>query len=206
MSDSKRVCVYLRVSTQDQNTALQKAELEQYCLARGLSISHIYEDKATGTNTARPEFQSMLKNARSRRFDVLLVWKLDRFARSLKDLVNNLTELTELGLEFISLKDNLDLSTSAGRLMLHMLGAFAEFEAALIKERVRAGIENAKRKGTKFGRPKVTNAEIVMRLRDEGLSLSAIAKRIGVSKTTVHNVLTRNQFTKSVNKVVISES
>src|SRR3990167_2051874 len=104
MTKATKCAMYIRVSTQDQNTSLQLDELQNYVKARGWTICKIYEDKDTGTNTSRTMFEQMMKDARTKKFDILLVWKLDRFARSLKDLVNNLQELTDLGVALISLK------------------------------------------------------------------------------------------------------
>lgn len=193
----RKTAIYIRVSTNDQKTDIQLNEIRSYLSNRHLHDFKIFEDKATGTNNARPQFQALLKAARLREIDVVIVWKLDRFARSLKDLITHLNELSELGIEFISLKDQIDLSTSAGKLMLHIIGAFAQFEADLIRERVRAGIENAKRKGTKLGRPRLSDPVLMSKLRKEGLSLSAIAKQLGVSKTTVHNTLSQISATNS---------
>ena len=185
----KRVGVYLRVSTQDQSTELQRKEILQYVESRGWTTSKVYEDKATGTNANRPMLKALLRDARERKIDVLITWKLDRFFRSLKDLVTTLQELTELRVDFISLKDQIDLSTSSGRLMMHMLGAFAEFEASLIRERVRAGLRNARSKGKVFGRPKLRDDNRIRLLRSQGLSIRKIASEIGFSTTAVQRGL-----------------
>jgi DNA invertase Pin-like site-specific DNA recombinase len=123
-----------------------------------------------------------MADAKRRKFDVVLVWKLDRFGRSLRHLVNALAELEALGIAFVSFTDNLDLSTPSGRLMFQVIAAMSEFERSLIQERVRAGMRNAKAKGRPIGRPKanVDLAEMA-RLRDSGASLRAIAARLGVS-------------------------
>ena len=192
----KRIGVYLRVSTQDQSTELQLKEIKAYLAARGWDDVKIYEDKATGTNANRAMLKALLNDVRERKIDTVIVWKLDRFARSLKDLITMLQELNELGVEFISLKDQLDLSTSAGKLMVHIIGAFAQFEADIIKERVRAGIANAKSKGQKLGRPVQIDASKVIALRSEGWSLGKIAKQLGVSKAGVHKTLSENSITK----------
>ncbi len=185
-----KVVVYLRVSTVDQNTELQKREVEQYLIARGWTALCFFEDKASGTNDNRSQFQEMMTMAKSRKFDVLVCWKLDRLFRSMKHLVVTLSELQDLNIQFISLKDQIDLTTSSGRLMMHLIAAFAEFEADLIKERVNAGLRNAKAKGKILGRPKVINPNVVMSLRQKGLSLSEIARQIGVSKSSVSKTLT----------------
>ena len=186
-----KVGIYLRVSTQDQSTDLQRREIEQYVKARGWDDIAIYEDKATGTNGNRPSLKQLLSDARERKVDVLICWKLDRFFRSLKDLISTLQEFNELGVQFISLKDNIDMTTSAGRLMLHIIGAFGEFEASLIQERVRAGLRAAKANGTVLGRPPRIDPRQVIQLRNKGLSLSEIGKQIGATKGAVSKTLSK---------------
>ena len=139
------VAIYLRVSTQDQSTEIQRHELISFVGSRGWGEPKVYEDKESGTTIKRPALQQLLTDARARRVDVIVCWKLDRLFRSLGDLVAVLKELEELGVLFISMRDQIDMTTSAGRLMTHLLGAFAEFEASLIRERVRAGLANAKK-------------------------------------------------------------
>lgn len=184
-----RVCIYARVSTkQDQSTQMQLTELNKFVESKGWNIVHIYEDQKTGTNVNREGLQAMLRDAKLKKFDAVLVYKMDRFARSLKDLINMLQELNDCGVQFVSLKDNLDLTTSAGRLMMGILGAFSEFEASLIRERVRSGMANAKTKGVRLGRPSKEHAEIKA-LRAKGLTHRAIAEALGISKGSVQNAL-----------------
>ncbi len=126
-----------------------------------------------------------MSDACRRSFDAILVWKIDRFGRSLKHLVNSLAELSALGVAFVSLSDNLDLSTPSGRLMFQIIGAMAEFERALIQERVRAGLRNARAKGKRLGRPRVVvDASRIATLRAEGRSWAEINTEVGVSKGT----------------------
>ncbi len=187
-----KVAIYVRVSTQEQSTQLQLADLRQYVEARCLEIYNIYEDKATGTNDRRPSLKQLLEDTRKRKFNIVLCWKLDRFFRSLKDLVNTLQYLTDCGVQFISYRDNIDLSSASGRLMVHMLGAFAEFEASLIKARVLAGLNNARRKGIALGRPKKQcHMEKVLELRKQGLSIRGIAKELNLSHGMVQRVIER---------------
>jgi DNA invertase Pin-like site-specific DNA recombinase len=130
-------------------------------------------------------YRRLMSDACRRRFDAVLVWKIDRFGRSLKHLVNALAELAALGVAFISLRDNLDLSTPSGRLMFQIIGAMAEFERALIQERVRAGIRNARAKGQRLGRPRVVvDASRIASLRVRGNSWSQIQAELGMSKGT----------------------
>src|SRR5437660_4535841 len=136
-----RVALYARVSTSNgqQDPEMQLRELREYAKHRELTIVDQYVDKMTGSKDSRPALDRLMADASQRKFDAVLVWKLDRFGRSLRHLVNALAELEALGLSFISLRDNLDLSTPAGRLMFQIIGAMAEFERALIQERVKAG-------------------------------------------------------------------
>ena len=143
-----------------------------------------------GAKDSRPELNRLMADAKQRRFDAVCVWKLDRFGRSLRHLVNALADLESLGLSFISLKDNLDLSTPSGRLMFQIIGAMAEFERALIQERVRAGLRNAKAKGGTLGRPRIAvDASQIARLRSQGASWRNISKQLGVSIGTAHAAL-----------------
>ena len=145
----KRIALYARVSTSNgqQDPEMQLRELREYAEHRGLTIVGDYIDRMTGSKDSRPSLNRLMADAGQRKFDAVLVWKLDRFGRSLRHLVNALAELEAMGLTFISLRDNLDLSTPSGRLMFQIIGAMAEFERSLIQERVRAGLRNARSKG-----------------------------------------------------------
>ena len=149
----------------------------------------------SGSKDKRPELDRLRVDAHRRRFDVILVWKLDRFSRSLRNLVNSLAELETLGVDFVSLRDNLDFSTPSGRLMFQIIGAMAEFERALIQERVRAGMRNARAKGRQIGRPAQTPLSPVLRLtiaeayRRGGTSLRALAKKFGTSFASVQRCI-----------------
>jgi len=182
-----RVALYGRVSTHHgQDPELQLRELREYAAARGWNLAHEYTDVGvSGAKDSRPELSRLMADAHRRRFDIVLVWKLDRLGRSLRHLVNLLAEFEARGIAFVSLRDNLDLTTPSGRLMFQVIGAMAEFERSLIQERVRAGLRNAKDKGKRLGRPKVTiNSEEVTRLRAQRLSWRAIASRLGVGVAT----------------------
>jgi len=192
MKTKNKVAIYLRVSTSEQNTELQIKDLQKYVEARGLEVFSIYEDKASGTNDRRTNLKRLLDDASKRKFDIVLCWKLDRFFRSLKDLVNTLQFLTERDILFISYKDNIDLTTATGRLMTQILGSFAEFEASLIKERVVAGLNNAKSKGVRLGRPKkFCDTEAILKLRKQGLSIRNIAMELELSVGMVQRVVER---------------
>jgi putative DNA-invertase from lambdoid prophage Rac len=148
-----RAGIYVRVSTVDkQNPEMQLSELQEYCRARNIEIADIYTDYTSGAKDRRPELDKMMDAAKKRQIDMVIVWKLDRFGRSLKHLLTTLDELEGLGITFVSYRENIDLSTPSGRLMFHIIAAMAEFERELIRERVRAGIANARSKGKKLGR------------------------------------------------------
>src|SRR5450755_4819469 len=152
------IALYARVSTLNghQDPEMQLRELREYARLRGWKIFGEYVDNGvSGSKESRPALNRLMADAHSRRFDAVLVWKIDRFGRSLKHLVNALADLAALGVAFVSLRDNLDLSTPSGRLMFQIIGAMAEFERALIQERVRAGLRNARAKGRRLGRPRV---------------------------------------------------
>lgn len=195
-----RVAVYARVSTKEQSTELQRSELLSFVSSRGWSTPLIFEDQASGTHSNRPEFRELLTLIRTRKIDVLVCWKLDRVFRSLRELTALLHEMSELGVQFISIRDQLDMTTSAGRLMTHLLGAFAEFEAAIIKERVMAGLTAARRKGKTLGRPRRIDPAAVLELRSTGLSLAQIAKSLRVTKSAVSKTLSRHPNTNPVTK------
>lgn len=186
MLKKTRVAVYVRVSTTDQSCDLQKKEIQKFLIPKEWKIVRIYEDQATGTNSNRPQLQQMLSDAQNGDFYVIVSWKLDRLFRSLKDLINTLQMLNDIGVDFVSVKDNLDLSTSTGRLMAHIIGAFAEFEAAIIKERVVAGLSAAKANGKKLGRPRSRPSDLIRALYQSGHTYAQIAELAGVSTQTAH--------------------
>jgi len=184
-----RAALYARVSTTNhgQDVNMQLRELREYCQRRGFEIAGEYTDNASGAKDSRPELNRLMADVHQRKCDAVLVWKLDRFGRSLRHLVNSLADLESLGVSFVSLRDNLDLGTPSGRLMFQIIGAMAEFERALIQERVKAGLRNARAKGRKLGRPRVVvDATRVTRLRASGLSWPKIARELGVSVGKVY--------------------
>jgi DNA invertase Pin-like site-specific DNA recombinase len=187
-----QVALYARVSTlNNQDPELQLAELRDYAGRRGWEIVEEFIDQGvSGCRESRPALNRLMTDASRRRFDAVLVWKIDRFGRSLKHLVNALAEFAALGVAFISLRDNLDLSTPSGRLMFQIIGAMGEFERALIQERVRAGLRNARAKGRRLGRPRViVDAWRIASLREQGRSWSQIKEQTGVSKGTAQRAL-----------------
>lgn len=185
-----RVALYARVSTVNgnQDPEMQLAELREYAGRRGLTIFEEYVDHGvSGSKESRPALNRMMIDARRRKFDAVLVWKIDRLGRSLKHLVVTLADLNEVGVAFISLRDNLDLSTPSGRLMFQIIGAMAEFERALIQERVRAGLRNAKAKGKRIGRPRQrVDPAKVLELRNQGLSWRDISQNLKLGLGTVY--------------------
>jgi DNA invertase Pin-like site-specific DNA recombinase len=180
-----RVALYARVSTLNrQDPEMQLSELREYAARRGWTVFGEYVDQGvSGSRESRPELNRLTEDAHRRQFDAILVWKIDRYGRSLKHLVNALADLCAYGVAFISFRDNLDLSTPSGRLMFQIIGAMAEFERSLIQERVKAGLRNARAKGKKFGRPRVEiDAVRVAELRRDGLSWSQVCRTLNVSK------------------------
>lgn len=193
MTDNKRVAIYCRVSTHlGQQPDMQLNPLREYCKAREWSIVGEYIDIGqSGAKDRRPELDRLLDDARKRKIDCITVWKLDRWGRSLKHLINSLSELQGLGVSFVSYQENIDLSTPSGKMMFHIIGAMAEFERELIRERVKAGIQNARKKGIKVGRKAIPPivGEKIKELRGEGLSIRAIAKKLKLSVGAVHKTL-----------------
>lgn len=186
----RQVALYARVSTLNgqQDPEMQLSELREYAIRRGLTIFEAYVDQGvSGSKESRPALNQLMSDARRCRFDAVLVWKIDRFGRSLKHLVNSLADLSAYGIAFISLRDNLDLSTPSGRLMFQIIGAMAEFERALIQERVKAGLRNAKAKGKRIGRPKQqVDPSKILELRALGLSWRSISVRLNLGLGTVY--------------------
>ena len=187
-----RVALYARVSTSNgqQDPEMQLAELREYAARRRWQITDEYCDEGvSGSKESRPALNRLMSDAQRRKFDAVLVWKIDRFGRSLKHLVNALAELAAFGVAFVSLHDNLDLSTPSGRLMFQIIGAMAEFERALIQERVRAGLRNARAKGKRLGRPcRKVDVTKIAALRASGKSWRAISQELGVGIATLYRL------------------
>ena len=193
--DTTRVAIYARVSTGEQSPELQLRELRDYAARRGFVVHREYGDQTSGDGRRRrrraPEFDALMADARRRRFDCVLVWKYDRFARSLGALIAALQEFRDLGVDFISHTQAIDTTTPMGRLFFHVIGSFAEFEREVIVERVRAGLANARAKGKRLGRPvrdPGAQARVVV-LKGEGLSLRQIAARERLSPSGVRKML-----------------
>ena len=188
----KKVAIYGRVSTKDQDPESQLLDLRKYVKLRNWEVYQEYVDwGVSGAKESRPALDKLMKDARKRKFDILLVWRFDRFARSTKHLVTALEELEGLGIDFCSYQDSIDTSTNHGKLVFTIMGAIAEFERSLIKERVLAGVRRAKENGIRLGRPPLEVDLYKMKdLALNGNSLRKIAKHMGISKSLVHKALT----------------
>ncbi len=186
-----RVGLYARVSTQDQQTLpMQMSAMRSYIEHRGWKIVYEVEDVGSGASE-RPKREPLIKAARRREIDAILVWRLDRWGRSLADLVVTLKELSELGVGFISLTEALDLTTPTGRAMAGLLSVFAEFEREILRERVKAGIIDARVRGGQHGRPSTTagKAQEILALQAIGMNKSQIARELGLTRTSVRRAL-----------------
>jgi len=188
-----RVALYARVSTSNgqQDPEMQLRELREYAQRRGWKVAGEYVDHGvSGAKDSRPALNQMAGEARRRRFDVLLVWRFDRFARSVSHLLRALELFQSLGIDFVSLSESIDTSTPTGKMVFTILGAVAELERSLIVERVKAGLRNAKAKGKKLGRPRHdVDTTRIAALRASGASLRAISRELGLSLGTVHRAL-----------------
>jgi DNA invertase Pin-like site-specific DNA recombinase len=188
--------LYARVSTGEQDSGMQLREMVEFA-ERAKWETEIFTDSISGAKEKRPGLDQMMSLIRRRKCDVVLVYKFDRFARSLSHLLRALEEFQSLGVAFVSLHDHIDTTTPTGKLMFQIIGAFAEFEREIIRERVKSGVAHARAQGIRLGRPRVDvdHAQIAS-LRDEGLSLRAIGKRLDVSHGSVLRAL-RKGVTKS---------
>src|SRR5271168_5006308 len=185
-----RAAIYARVSTTNhgQDVTLQTRELQQFAQARGWQVAGEYVDAGvSGTKDSRPELNRLIVDAHKRRFDVVCVWRFDRFARSVSHLLRALETFKALGIDFVSFSEQMDTSTPAGKMVFTVLGAVAELERSLIVERVRAGLRNARAKGKTLGRPRVAvDASRIVYLRAQGQPWRAIAAELGLSVGTVY--------------------
>jgi DNA invertase Pin-like site-specific DNA recombinase len=179
-----KAAIYARVSTLDQEPENQLMELRRYVAARGWTATEYVDKGVSGAKDRRPALDQMLADAKRRRFDVLVCWRLDRLGRNLRHLILLLDELTALGIGFVTLGEGIDTTSPSGRLVLHVLGAIAEFERERLRERVLAGLQRARTQGRRLGRPKA--APPIERLQTvAGLSNRAAAKRLGVARSTI---------------------
>jgi DNA invertase Pin-like site-specific DNA recombinase len=185
-----RVAIYGRISTTNhgQDINLQTRDLEQFSQVRGWDLVDSYLDIGiSGAKDKRPQLDRLMADAHRRKFDVVIVWRFDRFARSVSHLLRALETFNALGIAFVSLSEQMDTTTPAWKMVFTILGAVAELERSLIVERVRAGLRNARAKGKRLGRPrKVVDARRITSLRAQGLSLRSIATQLGVELATLH--------------------
>jgi DNA invertase Pin-like site-specific DNA recombinase len=188
-----RAAIYARVSTKNhgQDISMQTRELEQFATARSWDVVDSYLDLGIcGAKDKRPQLDRLMADAHRRKFDVVIVWKFDRFARSVSHLLRALETFSSLGIGFVSLSESLDTSTPAGKMVFTVLGAVAELERSLIAERVRAGLRNARAKGKRLGRPRTfVDATEIGRLRSRGRTVREIAEELGYSRSLVHKTL-----------------
>ena len=187
-----RAGLYARVSTNDQQTIpLQIRALQEYAARRGWAIALQVKEVGSGASQ-RQLREKLLEAARRREIDVVLVWRLDRWGRSVADLLATLQELDHLGVGFVSLTEALDLTTPAGRAMAALLAVFAEFEREILRERVRAGLAHARQNGTRLGRPQTAalQAGEVRKFHRAGVSKAEIARRLQIGRTSVRRILT----------------
>lgn len=190
MKQETRVGIYTRISTADQSAEGQKHELKEYAKRRGWHIQKIYSDTISGSKSSRPALDEMLQNAKQRKFDCALVWRIDRMGRSVSHLLGVLELFRTLGIEFISLNESIDTSTPAGKMVFVVLAAVAELERSITVERVRMGLQNARRRGVQLGRPatKKLSAEEVQKVRaarKKGATLRELAGKFGSSVWSV---------------------
>ncbi len=187
-----KVAIYARVSTanNDQDPTMQTRELREYATRRGWMVAGEYVDVGiSGTKEKRPELDRLMADAHRRRFDCVVVWKFDRFARSVSHLLRALETFKAQGIEFVSFSEQMDTSTPAGKMVFTVLGAVAELERSLIVERVKAGLRNARAKGKRLGRPrKILDTKRIATLRAQGVGWKRIAAGMGVGVGTIYRV------------------
>jgi DNA invertase Pin-like site-specific DNA recombinase len=187
-----RVGIYARVSTREQSCELQLRDLRAFCLARNLVVVGEYVDVGeSGAKDSRPQLNALLAETRKRKLDAVLVWRFDRFARSTKHLLLALEEFRSLGVQFISYQENIDTGSPLGQALFTIVSAVAQLERDLIRERVSAGIRNARASGKQLGRPRVVaDVKKIAALRSQGMSLRAISRLTGISPRTIRRMIT----------------
>jgi len=185
-NSTPRVALYARVSTTEQSTDSQLLDLRRFVSERGWTIFKEYVDEGiSGTKDSRPALNELMNDAKKRRFDVVLVWRFDRFARSTKHLILALEEFKNLGIDFVSYQENIDTSSPLGSAIFTIISAVAQLERDIIAERVKAGLRRARENGKKLGRPRVAvDVTKIAALRDEGHSWARISRELGIGKGT----------------------
>ncbi len=191
MKTDRRVALYVRVSTKDQSVDMQLNDLDRYSKERGFKIFKTYKDNGfSGSQESRPALSELMNDAKKRKFDIVLVWRFDRFARSTKHLVNALYEFRNLGIDFISYQENIDTSSPLGEAIFTIISAMATLERDIIAERVRGGLRKAKANGKRLGRPKHTiDTEKVIEHRKQNKSIRQIAGEMNLSRGAVERTL-----------------
>ncbi len=200
MNNMKRIAIYARVSTTDQSTDSQLLDLRRYVKERGWETYQEFCDNGiSGTTNSRPALNELMNAAKKRKFDVVLVWRFDRFARSTKHLILALEEFRNLGIDFISYQENIDTSSPLGSAIFTIISAIGQLERDIICERVKMGLRRAKKEGKQLGRPRAyIDSEKLHRLHSEGHSHRAIAAKLGLSHATVGRVLRNGNGTKTL--------
>jgi DNA invertase Pin-like site-specific DNA recombinase len=183
-----KAALYARVSTMDQEPENQLQELRRFVAARGWTAVEYVDRGVSGAKDRRPALDTLISDAKRRKFDVLICWRLDRLGRNLRHLVTMLEELTDLGVAFVSLGEGIDCTTPAGKLQLHILAALAEFERARIQERVRAGLARARAQGVRLGRPR-RQIDPERLATVAGLPEREAARRLGIPRSTLQRWL-----------------
>jgi len=187
-----KAALYTRVSTNDQSVEMQSSDLKRYCDQRGFEVYKEYSDQGvSGTKDKRPGLDELIADAKKKKFDAVLCWRFDRFARSTKHLITALEEFRHLGIDFISYQENVDTSSPLGKAMFTIVSAISELERNIILERVKAGLRRAKENGRILGRPKRLDLDVkeLQKMRDKGLSFRQIAKRVRACPASVYKSL-----------------
>lgn len=199
-----RAALYARVSTYEkgQDPETQLRQLREYAERRSFEVIGEYVDIGSGRSEERPEYKRLLQDARRRNLDVVLVWRYDRFARSTQALIGGLGEFQALGVDFISYQENVDTTTPQGEMVYGFLASIAQFESALISERVKAGMARAKAEGKRVSRPRIPKAtqREIAALHADGVPINQISKRLGVSYGTAWNYAKRSETKRSVSE------
>ncbi len=195
MKQSKRVGLYMRVSTKDQSCEMQLSDLERYSKERGFKIFKVYKDNGvSGTKELRPALSELMNDAKKRKFDIVLVWRFDRFARSTKHLISALYEFRNLGIDFISYQENIDTSSPLGEAIFTIISAMAKLERDIIAERVKGGLRKAKANGKRLGRPKSeVDTDKIVEYRKQKKSIRQIASEMNLSNNLVFRTLQKAQ-------------
>ncbi|MBI5184885.1 MAG: recombinase family protein [Nitrospinae bacterium] len=190
--NKKRVALYARVSTSNghQNPEAQLLDLRRYAKERGFKVFQEYVDRLSGTIEKRPALDKLMEDAGKKRFDAVLVWRFDRFARSTKHLVESLHTFRHIGISFISFQENIDTGSPLGEAIFTIISAISQLERDIIKERVKSGLRRAREKGTQLGRPRVSvDPKKAKRMQKDGLSLRETATAMGVPRSTLSRLL-----------------